>query len=100
MVIFPIVIGELLSIARADPRFAMGRGQTQTGTLTYYLAKISRKLYDNEENWTDRGGTSKILLLINKLLLIYFSIFIHFTSAHIWKLYIILDTFLCGNMQW
>ena len=30
---------------------------------TYYLTKISRKLYENEENWVNgRGGASEISL--------------------------------------
>ena len=35
--------------------------QPEKGAPTYYLAKICRKLHENEENW-DGGGASNILL--------------------------------------
>ena len=39
-----------------------GRRQPKMGG-TYYLAKFRQKLHENEENWTEGGGTaSKILL--------------------------------------
>ena len=82
--------------AEADPRLSMGSGQPQRGTLTYYLVKIFRKLHDNEDNWTDRGGASKILLLITKLFLICFSIFMPSTSADICKLLYLI--FFCAEI--
>ena len=42
----------------ADLGFAGGGGW---GTTTYYLAKFSQKLHENEQNWTG-GGASKIIL--------------------------------------
>ena len=43
----------------ADPGFPRRGGG---GAPTYYLAKVCRKLRENEENWTEKGGASKILL--------------------------------------
>ena len=43
--------------------FSQGKRQPEMVAPTCYLAKISRKLHENEENWTKRRGrASKILL--------------------------------------
>ena len=41
------------------------RGVPTPGGTTYELAKFRQKLHENEENWTERGRTSKILLCIS-----------------------------------
>ena len=35
----------------------MGGTPTPKGVLTYYLAEFRQKLHENEENWTERGGS-------------------------------------------
>ena len=44
-----------------DPRFPKGGVIQKGGVTTYYLANLSRKLHEHEENWTGRCAF-KILL--------------------------------------
>ena len=51
------------SVISGGTRISQTGGGGRGGAPTYYLAKLTRKLHENEENWTEgKGGASKILL--------------------------------------
>ena len=55
-----------LTISGKDPGFTMGGGGGATsrgaGRQPIILARFRQKLHENEENYTEREGTSKIVL--------------------------------------
>ena len=53
-----------------DPGFPKGGVNSKGGVITYYLANLSRKLHEQEENWTDwkgEGGRMFRILLCRSL---------------------------------
>ena len=50
------------TITRGGSRISQRGRQPERGSPTYYLAKICQKLHKNEENWIERGHSSKIFL--------------------------------------